>query len=127
MVTYIEHLISNGHELQDLHLVKNRDKLGLFPRNLIYSMRERLKDLFINLIQTSDETLKKETLRKFKEETEGLVKEADESDFDKINFKELKKYQSVNSYLLECAGYNLNEMTEEEIDFAMKIKFYVDP
>jgi hypothetical protein len=69
MVTYIEYLISNGHELQDLHLVKNRDKLGLFPRNLIYSMRERLKDLFINLIQTSDETLKKETLKKFKEET----------------------------------------------------------
>jgi hypothetical protein len=69
MVTYIEYLISNGHELQDLHLVKSRDKLGLFPRNLIYSMRERLKDLFINLIQTSDETLKKETLKKFKEET----------------------------------------------------------
>ncbi len=32
-------------------------------------MRERLKDLFVNLIQTSDETLKKETLKKFKEET----------------------------------------------------------
>ena len=44
-----------------------------------------------------------------------------------MNFKELKKYQSVNSYLLECTGYNINEMTEEEIDFAMKIKFYVDP
>ena len=74
MLTYIEHLLSNKNELENLHIVANREKLNLFPRTLIYSMRERLKELFVSLIQTTDETLRKEILTKYKEQSEKIIK-----------------------------------------------------
>lgn len=52
-MTYIEYLLSNKEQMENLHIVKNREKLNLFPRTIIYSMRERLKELFINLIQNA--------------------------------------------------------------------------
>jgi len=73
-------------------------------------MRERLKELFINLIQTSDENVRKEILKNYKEESETIIKDAKESDYDKINLKEFKKYESMNSYLLEITGINVNEL-----------------
>lgn len=86
----------------------------MFPRTLILVMRERLKDLFLSLIMTADEAARKEILRKYKEESEKIMKRADESDYDTIDEKDFKMYESVNSYILEAGGYNVAEMSEEE-------------
>lgn len=67
MLSYIEHLLTNKEELENLHIVKNREKLNIFPRTIIYAMRERLKELFINLIQSIDEQARREILLKYKQ------------------------------------------------------------
>ena len=50
MLTYIEELLMNSKFLDSLSTIKSRRKLNLFPRTLIYTMRERVKNLFTKLI-----------------------------------------------------------------------------
>jgi len=33
----------------------------------------------------------------------------------------------MNSYLLEASGFNVNELSDDEVEYAMKIRFYLDP
>lgn len=43
MLTYIDELLSQPpHRLTQLKIVNNRTQLGLFPRMLIFTMRDRL-------------------------------------------------------------------------------------
>jgi hypothetical protein len=92
MISYIEELLSSRHHLDGLHLVKNRRKLALFPRALIYSMRDRLRKLFVRLINAADQEEKNEILVEYKGEKERIMREADPGDYDQLNEKEYRKY-----------------------------------
>jgi hypothetical protein len=55
MLSYIEELLMNAKDLENLSQIKNRRKLNLFPRALILTMRERLRSLFTRLINAKDD------------------------------------------------------------------------
>lgn len=55
MLSYIEELLMNAKDLENLNQIKNRRKLNLFPRTLILTMRERLRSLFTRLINAKDD------------------------------------------------------------------------
>ena len=61
-MAYIEELLLNSKELKNMSLIPNRKKLRLFPRTLIYKMRERLKKLFYRLINAKDDAEKNDIL-----------------------------------------------------------------
>jgi hypothetical protein len=54
MLSYIEELLGNPEELIGFNIIANRKKLKLFPRTLIFTMRERLRKLFARLINASN-------------------------------------------------------------------------
>jgi hypothetical protein len=66
MISYIEELISRKKELENLALIKNRRKLNLFPRTLIYTMRSRLRRLFVSLINAETAEDKNDILAEYK-------------------------------------------------------------
>lgn len=47
---------------QNMELIRNREQLHLFPRSLIFTMRESLRVLFKNLLANED---KEEVLREY--------------------------------------------------------------
>lgn len=47
---------------QNMELIRNREQLRLFPRSLIFTMRESLRVLFKNLLANED---KEEVLREY--------------------------------------------------------------
>ena len=55
MLSYIEEILMNAKDLDNLILIKNRRRLNLFPRTLILTMRERLRSLFTRLINAKDD------------------------------------------------------------------------
>lgn len=92
MLSYIEELLMNAAELENLTTPKNRSKLNLFPRSLIITMRERLRNLFTRLINSNDDEEKNLILAEYKGNRETIIKDSDHSDFDTINQREYKKY-----------------------------------
>lgn len=116
---YIEHLLRN-HEIMDqnMELIRNREQLRLFPRSLIFTMRESLRMLFKNLLAYED---KEEVLREYVRSRLEIEKQATEADYDEINEREFKKYYRLNSHLLED-----KKKKESEVEYQCKVKFYLD-
>ena len=120
MISYIEELLSNKKNLENLGAIKNRRKLNLFPRTLIYTMRERLRRLFTKLINANDSQEKNNILAEYKGEKQQIMMDADPDDYDSIDEKEYRKYEKMN--LVHMAGIN-----EEQKAFMCQIKFSLDP
>lgn len=120
MLCYIEELLSDRPQLENLSLVANRRKLSLFPRSLIYTMRERLRRLFVQLMNAMSEEEKGLILAAYKGEKDRIVMEAEGSDFDGVNEKEYRKYEKMNVGLMHAGS-------QEERAFRCEIKFYLDP
>jgi Ulp1 family protease len=120
MLAYIEELLSHPEQLENLHLVKNRRKLKLFPRTLTYTFRDRLRKLYTQLLIATDESVKNEILASYLGEKERIIKEASPSDYDQINEKEFRKYEKMNINLFSIPNL-------EERSYSCEVKFYVDP
>lgn len=120
MLAYIEELLLKKEELLQLEAVPRRRKLHLFPRTLIFTMRERLRKLFIGLINSKDEQEKHDLLAHYRAEKERILQSADRSDYDQINDKEYKKYEKMN---LAAA----TAPTPEERAYLCELRFYLDP
>ena len=63
MLIYIECLVLNQHKLHNLAHLHNRRKLDLFPRALVYSMRDRLRRLITSLLNAHAEDAAPELAR----------------------------------------------------------------
>ena len=55
MLAYIEELLSQPKQLENLSNINNRRKLTLFPRTLTFTFRDRLRNLFIQLIEAGSQ------------------------------------------------------------------------
>ena len=84
--------------------IKNRRKLNLFPRTLIYTMRDRLRKLFTKLINANDLEEKNNILAEYKGEKEQIMMDAEPDDYDSIDEKEYRKYEKMN--LGQISGAN---------------------
>lgn len=117
---YIEHFLTH-HEILDrnMELVDNRHQLKIFPRSIIFTMRELLRQLFKNLLTRED---KGQAIEEFLQLRREIEQNSNESDYDSISEKEFKKFFSLNSHLQEDKKKN-----QAEVEYQCKLRFYLDP
>ena len=93
MLSYIEELLSRPQELENLHIIANRNKLQLFPRILTYSKRQRLRRLFTGLANAQSEEEKNDYLAKYKGQKEEIMTK--DKDYDVIIPNQAQKYEKI--------------------------------
>lgn len=116
---YIESFLNN-HDVLDLDMeeISNREQLSIFPRSLIFTMRECLRRLFVGLLIDQD---KDKVIVEYLKLRQSIVGNSIDLDFDSINEREFKKYFRINSHFLED-----KKKKEAELEYQCKIKFYLD-
>lgn len=76
--------------------------------------------LFVKLVNVGSEEEKSMILAEYKGEKDRLFEEAQGSDYDQLNEKELKKYEKMNIGFASGAS-------QEEKAYLCLIRFYMDP
>lgn len=118
-LVYLQRLLKNSEILdRDFEVIANRDQLNLFPRSIIFCMRELLRQLFKNLVTRADNI---EAIQNYKEEIWKIERESKEEDYDKIDNEEFSKFFQFHSHLLDNKS-----KSRAEIEYECKIKFYLD-
>ena len=99
-----------------MEIIENRDLLKLFPRSIVFTMRECLRRLFCGLLFEED---KDKVIKEYRQTRKEVFQSAIEVDYDEINEREFQKYYRINSQLAEGR-------TEAEAEYLCKVKFYLD-
>lgn len=89
---------SNGILDLDMEKIENRQQLRIFPRSIIFTMRECLRRLFMGLLMEED---KDKVVQNYQSLRHEIEEESIELDYDEINEREFKKYFRINSHLVE--------------------------
>ena len=100
--------------------IENRQQLRIFPRSIIFTMRECLGRLFMGLLMEED---KDKVVQNYQSLRHEIEEESIELDYDEINEREFKKYFRINSHLVEEKKKKEKEL---ELEYLCKIKFYLD-
>ena len=93
-LSFIEYLLLN-HQLLEANMekVENRDLLQLFPRSIVFTMRECLRRLFSGLLLEAD---KDKVIMEYRQTRKEVFESAIEVDYDEINEREFQKYYRIN-------------------------------
>lgn len=65
-----------------MEVIRNREHLRLFPRSLVFTMRETLRQLFKNLLFNEN---KEDAIREYISMRTEIEKNSNEADYDEIN------------------------------------------